>query len=121
MAQRHTLRIVAARYKNAGVPKRAWQIATRALDTFFSSRQEKDDWWWSYAKHLRHPDLITTKVRPTAFFILKKFYEKGVSTRYINWRRVRRVRRQEQGARCRAGSGFQVVALVRGPLRAREA
>jgi hypothetical protein len=86
VAQRHTLRIVTARYKNAGVPKRAWRIATRALDTFFSSRREKDDWWWSYAKHLRHPDLITTKVRPTAFFILKKFYEKGVSTRYINWR-----------------------------------
>jgi hypothetical protein len=86
VAERHTLRIVGDAYRNAGVPRRSWKYVTRVLDSFFRARRERNMFWLSVAGRLKKPDEVPSELRKTAFYILKKFYEKGVPARYIHWR-----------------------------------
>jgi hypothetical protein len=85
-AEEHTLRVLGDEYKNAGVPKRFWLQVQNSLDSFFRARRENNMFWPSIAERLNAPDEVPSAMRRTAFLILKKFYEKGTTKRYIGAR-----------------------------------
>jgi hypothetical protein len=46
--------------------------------------------WSEYQERLVHPEKVPAEARWTAFYILKRFYDRGVRTRRIGWREFAR-------------------------------
>jgi hypothetical protein len=78
--------LIEKKYKRAGVPVRFWRQAERALNSFFNARRKKNMFWPWLQDHINRPEEVPSSVRRTAFFILRKFYARGVRSRNIGTR-----------------------------------
>ncbi len=86
-AEAQTLAAVDKIYRNAGVPKRAWEFVKSKLDSLFWARRQDDMFWWPIAERLKRPNALRRRTTvKTAFRILRGFYRRGVCTRRVNWR-----------------------------------
>lgn len=82
-----TSKIVRDAYKKVGVPVRAWEAAKKDIGTYFHALRSPHFGRHATARRLKDPSAFTvTDLYDTAFAILRKFYERGSSTRRINSR-----------------------------------